>query len=59
VGPRAGVDAVWSREKYFAPAGNRTPAVEPVAIPTELSRLINPMLPKLDTQKHVALRYEM
>jgi hypothetical protein len=30
---------VGPREKSLAPAGNRTPAVHPVAIPTELSRL--------------------
>jgi hypothetical protein len=26
---------VWRRDKSLAPAGNRTPAVQPVAIPTE------------------------
>jgi hypothetical protein len=31
---------LWSRDKYLAPAGNRTPTVQPVAIPTELSRLL-------------------
>jgi hypothetical protein len=32
VGPRAGLDAV-ERQKSLAPAGNRTPAVQPIAIP--------------------------
>jgi hypothetical protein len=27
---------LWSREKSFAPARNRTPAVQPVAIPTPI-----------------------
>jgi hypothetical protein len=30
-------------EENLAPAGNRTPAVQPVAIPTELSRLLSEM----------------
>jgi hypothetical protein len=38
VDPRADLDAVKKR-KYLASAGNRTPAVQPVAIPTELSGL--------------------
>jgi hypothetical protein len=29
----------WFREKFPAPAGNRTPIVQPSAIHTELSRL--------------------
>jgi hypothetical protein len=37
MGPRAGLDAV---DKILAPTGNRTRAVQPVAIPTELSRLV-------------------
>jgi hypothetical protein len=37
VGPRSGLDPM---EKSLASAGNRTPAIQPVAIPTELSRLI-------------------
>jgi hypothetical protein len=36
VGPRASLNSV-SREKYPLLAGNRTPAVQPVTIPTELS----------------------
>jgi hypothetical protein len=36
VGPKAGLDAL---EKNLNPAGNRTAAVQPVAIPTEVSRL--------------------
>jgi hypothetical protein len=39
VGPRDGLDVVEKR-KTSSPAGNRTPAVQPVAIPTELSRLL-------------------
>jgi hypothetical protein len=37
VGPRASLDSVDKR-KSLAPAENRTPAVQPVAIPTSLSR---------------------
>jgi hypothetical protein len=36
VGPIAGLDAVKKREKSLTRAGNQTPAVQPVAIPTEL-----------------------
>jgi hypothetical protein len=39
VGPRAGLDAVES-EKSLSFAGNRTPAVQSVAIVTELSRFL-------------------
>jgi hypothetical protein len=39
VGPRAGRNTVKRDRKRLALAGNRTPAVQPVAIPTELSRL--------------------
>jgi hypothetical protein len=39
VGTRAGLDAV-QRRKNFAPAGNQTSAIQPVAIPTELFRLL-------------------
>jgi hypothetical protein len=38
VGPRAGLDSV-ERKKSCA-AGNRTRAFQPVAIPTEVSRLL-------------------
>jgi hypothetical protein len=38
VGPRVGVDAM---EKNSAPIGNRTRAVQPVAIPAELYTLLN------------------
>jgi hypothetical protein len=31
--------ALWRREKYFPPAGSRTPAVQSIAIPTEHFRL--------------------
>jgi hypothetical protein len=31
---------MWRREKSLSPAGNRTPAVQRVSIPTELSRLL-------------------
>jgi hypothetical protein len=31
---------VWRREKYFAPAGNPSPVVQPIATPTELSRTV-------------------
>jgi hypothetical protein len=34
VGPRSGLDYMEYR-KSLGPAGNRTPAVQPVAIPTE------------------------
>ena len=34
MGPRAGLDPL---EESLAPAGNRTAAVQPVAIPSELS----------------------
>jgi hypothetical protein len=37
VGPRAGLDFMEYRI-IFSPTGNRIPAVQPVAIPTELSR---------------------
>jgi hypothetical protein len=30
---------LWRREKSLDPAGNRTPAVQPVIISTELSRI--------------------
>jgi hypothetical protein len=30
---------LWSKERTLATAGNRTPAVQPVATPTELSRI--------------------
>jgi hypothetical protein len=33
------VRTLWSKEKSLAPAGTRTPAVQPVAIPTDLSQL--------------------
>jgi hypothetical protein len=40
VGHKAGLDAVeWI--KITCPAGNRTPAVQPADIQTELSRLLN------------------
>jgi hypothetical protein len=35
---------LWSSEKCLAPAGNRTLAVQPVPIPTELSRLLEKLL---------------
>jgi hypothetical protein len=38
VGPRASL-AAMERYKFLAPVGNRPPAVLPVAILTELSRL--------------------
>jgi hypothetical protein len=38
VGPRSGLDAEAER-KLFPFAGNRTPVVQPVTIPTELLRL--------------------
>jgi hypothetical protein len=38
MGPRAGIDAAENKKKYLALAGNRTPAVQPVDIKTELSR---------------------
>jgi hypothetical protein len=37
---RVGIDAIIYREKNLASGGNRTPVVEPVTIPTELSRLV-------------------
>jgi hypothetical protein len=37
VGPRAGLNAI---EKNTAPAENRTPAVQPVPISSEISRLL-------------------
>jgi hypothetical protein len=37
VGPRVGLD---SMKRKSCTAGNRTPAVQPVAIPTEISRLL-------------------
>jgi hypothetical protein len=37
VGPRADLDTV---KRNICPAGNRTRVVQPVAIPTELSRLL-------------------
>jgi hypothetical protein len=37
VGPRAGFDVVG--KKNLAPAGNQTPAAQPIAISIELSRL--------------------
>jgi hypothetical protein len=40
VGPGAGLDAVEHR-KSLDFVGNRTPAVQPRAIPTELSQLLN------------------
>jgi hypothetical protein len=30
---------LWNREKSFSPPGNRTPAVQSTAIPSEISRL--------------------
>jgi hypothetical protein len=39
VSPRARLDAV--KRKSRTPAGNRTSAVQPVAIPTELSRILD------------------
>jgi hypothetical protein len=39
VGPRAGLDAVEKRKIPYL-VGNRTPAVQPVARPTEISRLM-------------------
>jgi hypothetical protein len=39
VGPRASLDSMEKRKS--CPTGNRTPAVQPVAIPNELSRLTN------------------
>jgi hypothetical protein len=39
VGLRNGLDAVKKR-KITGPSGNRSPAVQPVAIPTKLSRLL-------------------
>jgi hypothetical protein len=39
VGRRTGLDAV-EKKKYLAPAGYRIPAVHPVAVTTELSRLL-------------------
>jgi hypothetical protein len=39
VGPRAGLEAVEQRNT-LAPTGNRAPAVQLVAVPTELSRLL-------------------
>jgi hypothetical protein len=33
------VCTLWRREKSLAAIGNRTPAVQPIAIPTELSRI--------------------
>jgi hypothetical protein len=44
VGPRAGW-TLWRREKSLVPEGNRTQAVQRVAIPTELSRLKSPRYP--------------
>jgi L-lysine 2,3-aminomutase len=40
VGPRAGMDAV-EQIQSLARIGNRTPAVQPVAILNELSRLLD------------------
>jgi hypothetical protein len=40
VEPRAGLDDVENRKK-LALAWNRTPAVHPVVIPTELSRILS------------------
>jgi hypothetical protein len=34
----------WISDKFSAPSGNRTPAVQPIAIPTELSWLPVPRL---------------
>jgi hypothetical protein len=31
---------LWREEKLLAPSGNRTPAVQPVVLPTELSSLL-------------------
>jgi hypothetical protein len=39
MGPGAGVDAVEKRQIYF-PCRESNPTIQPVAIPTELSRLI-------------------
>jgi hypothetical protein len=41
VGPRTGLDAVEYR-KSLVPAGNGTPAIQPVAIPTKLSLHVLP-----------------
>jgi hypothetical protein len=38
-GPRAGLDAV-EYKKNHVPTGNRIPTIQPVAIPTELSRFL-------------------
>jgi hypothetical protein len=38
MGPRAGLDLM--EKKSFSPSWNRTSALQPVAIPTELSRLL-------------------
>jgi hypothetical protein len=38
VGPRTGLDTV-KKINFSYPAGNLTPAIQPVAVPTELSRL--------------------
>jgi hypothetical protein len=43
----AGLDAMVKRKK-FIPAANQTPAVQPVAIPTELSRLLEIAYGKLN-----------
>jgi soluble lytic murein transglycosylase-like protein len=37
---RAGLDAVEEKKKSSALAGNQTPIVQPVAIPTAISRLL-------------------
>jgi hypothetical protein len=39
IGPRAGLEAVEKR-KIFSPTGNQTPVFQAVAIPTELSQLV-------------------
>jgi hypothetical protein len=39
MGPRTGVDTM-EKKKLFPPAGDQTLPVQPVAIPTELSRFL-------------------
>jgi hypothetical protein len=47
VASKAGMDAVES----LTPAGTRTPAVQPVAIPNELSRVLEEFWPQRNQNK--------